>query len=93
VTDALRAGTPLTPGQLAADAVERWLTTDAFLAAAEDYIAHARASGRPVEPVLERRASRQLLLDALHRAQRLGDRDRVIGRLARELDSGHQTTP
>lgn len=93
VTAALRAGTPLTPGQLAADALQRGLTATALLAEAEDYLMHARASGRPVEPGLERRGRRQLLLDALRRADRLGAQDQVIQRLAAELRSAHSTAP
>ncbi|MDQ6811380.1 MAG: 1-acyl-sn-glycerol-3-phosphate acyltransferase [Actinomycetota bacterium] len=93
VTRALREGTPLTPGQLAADALQRGLTTTALLAEAEDYLTHARASGRPVEPGLERRGRRQLLVDALRRADHLGVRDPVIERLAGELRSAHSTAP
>jgi 1-acyl-sn-glycerol-3-phosphate acyltransferase len=93
VTEALRAGTPLTPGQLAASALNRGLTTNAFLAEAEDYLTHARVSGRPVEPGLERRGSRELLLDARRIAERLGAQDPVIQSLAAELRSAHETSP
>ncbi len=93
VTEALREGTPLTPGQLAASALHRGLTTNAFLAEAEDYLTHARTSGRPVEPELERRGSRRILLEALRRADRLGTRDPLIQRLAGEFRSAHETPP
>jgi hypothetical protein len=93
VTQALRESTPLTPGQLAADAVRRGLTSAGFLSEAEDYVARARASARPVEPLLQRQGHRRLLVDVLGRADRLGAEDPLVVRLATELHSAHQSGP
>ena len=93
VTDALRAGTPLTLGQLAAAAVRRGLAGRAFLAESDDLIGRARETGRPVEPELERSRRARALLDARDRARRLGANDPVVKRLACELDSAHQLEP
>jgi 1-acyl-sn-glycerol-3-phosphate acyltransferase len=96
VADALRASTPLTPGQLAAF----WLLQHGGGAAeirslwreADEWVARARETGRPVEPALSSGARRRVLLQALHRARRLGPRHPIVLRLARELESAHQLT-
>jgi 1-acyl-sn-glycerol-3-phosphate acyltransferase len=89
VTRALRAATPLTPGQLAAAAVLSGDPSPARSAYAA--LARAREEGRPVEPALlggpgERERA---LHAALERARRRGGDDPVIRRLARELESAH----
>jgi 1-acyl-sn-glycerol-3-phosphate acyltransferase len=90
VSRALRASTPLTPGQLVAAAVRNQAGSPADLGAiASREIARARDEGRPIEPsLLERpRARERTLHRALARARRLGPGDPLIQRLARELES------
>ncbi len=89
VTRALRAATPLTPGQLAAAAVLAGDTAwTAFAHAARDAIARARGEGRPVEPaLLEGDAQRGVLRFALEAARRRGPGDPLVQRLAREFES------
>lgn len=88
VTRALRAATPLTPGQLAAAAVLAGVASrPAFERSAVDAVARAHADGRPVEPALEGSGRGRTLAYALARARRLGPEDPVVRRLARELAS------
>ncbi len=95
VTDALRAATPLTPGQLAATAViaagdGAKPSVSSLAREAEQWIARAHARGRPVEPALEQPARRaRTLREALAHARRRGGEDPVVRRLARELESAH----
>jgi 1-acyl-sn-glycerol-3-phosphate acyltransferase len=87
VTGALRANTPLTPGQLAATALLNELEP---MSTAHEWIERARATGRPVEPLLlgpERDAS---LRDSFEHARRRGAEDPAVRRLARELESAHE---
>jgi hypothetical protein len=86
VDAALRAATPLTPGQLAATALRR---DESLYAAADEAIATARDECRPIEPALlapspERRAG---LRRAFERARRRGAGDPLVRRLALELES------
>ena len=90
VSRALRAATPLTPGQLVAAAITNGDRSPATLGAiASREIARAREQGRPVEPALLEsfRARERTLHRALHRARRRAPGDPLISRLARELES------
>lgn len=90
VTRALRAATPLTPGQLAAAAVLAGDASPASVRAdAAATIARAREEGRPVEPaLLAGDAERARALGhALERARRRGPADPLVMRMARELES------
>jgi 1-acyl-sn-glycerol-3-phosphate acyltransferase len=88
VERAIRAATPLTPGQLAATAVLAGDASDASLRrAGQDAIDRAREEGRPLEPALLGPGRERVLSQALARARRRGPGDRLVQRLARELAS------
>jgi 1-acyl-sn-glycerol-3-phosphate acyltransferase len=88
VTRALRASTPLTPGQLAASAVIGGDASPAGLErAAARAVSRARQEGRPIEPALLGRGRERTLAHALGRARRRGPSDPLVQRLARELES------
>jgi hypothetical protein len=88
VTRALRAASPLTPGQLAATAVRAGVVSpEAVERSAADEISRARSDGRPVEPELTGPGRARSLTVALARARRLGPADPLIQRLAREFES------
>jgi 1-acyl-sn-glycerol-3-phosphate acyltransferase len=88
VTRALRAATPLTAGQLAATAVIGGdVSPRGLCRAAGNAIDRAHAEGRPVEPALLGSARERTLTEARVRACRRGAGDRLIQRLARELES------
>jgi 1-acyl-sn-glycerol-3-phosphate acyltransferase len=90
VGQALRAATPLTPGQLAATAVVNGAASvNALSSIASREIARARGENRPIEPELleSSRARERTLRRALVRARRRGPGDPGIQRLARELQS------
>ena len=88
VEGAIRAATPLTPGQLAASALlNGGASPAAFRRAGEEAIGRAREEGRPLEPALLGSGRERALSDALSRARRRGPSDPLIQRLARELAS------
>jgi hypothetical protein len=95
VARALRASTPLTPGQLAATAVLAGEDSPAELErSAQAAIAQARADGRPVEPTLagDARERERALRGALVRARGRGAADPLVRRLAREFRSARDGT-
>jgi hypothetical protein len=90
VSDALRRATPLTAGQIVASQIARGAASATELdAAAADWIARARVDRRPVEPALLGRDRFAVLRDAHRRALRRAPADRVVARLATELEDAH----
>jgi 1-acyl-sn-glycerol-3-phosphate acyltransferase len=92
VVNALRAATPLTPGQLAARALLGGgrEAAGSFSLQADEWIARARAGARPLEPALESSSRRRVLFEALQHARRRGSQHPTVRWLARELQSAHR---
>lgn len=87
VSDALRRAMPMTAGQIVAWQLFRGGTQLDAIAA--DWIARARADGRPIDPALLGPGRQAALRGARRAALRLGESDAVIGRLAIELEDAH----
>jgi 1-acyl-sn-glycerol-3-phosphate acyltransferase len=87
VADALRRAAPLTAGQIAAWQVAR--KGGQLDAVSAEWIARARADGRPVQPALLGPRRIAVLREAHRAALRRGESDPIIVRLATELEDVH----
>ncbi|MBV9837571.1 MAG: 1-acyl-sn-glycerol-3-phosphate acyltransferase [Solirubrobacterales bacterium] len=87
LTEALRAATPLTVGQV----VARFLLDPGrggrLEHAAEEWVARAQAQRRPIEPALLAVGAREELHATLTESRRLGSAHRIVKALSRELET------
>ncbi len=89
---ALRLATPLTCGQVVAEALLRdpEATPDKVERGLEQAVASAQAEGRPVDPALAGPERRQRLEEALAAGRRLGGDHEAVRRLARRYESARE---
>jgi hypothetical protein len=92
VLAALRLATPLTCGQVVAEALLRdaEAASDTVERALERAIASARKEGRPFDPALAGPGRRRRLEEALAAGRRLGRRHETLRRLARRYESARE---